>query len=285
MKENILITGSTGFFGRHLLSYIQEIPSNDKNIIAGVRREKEAKKDQLISQYQIRPFDFFNTQTFEDALEGITKLVLVRPPALKNTKRYILPLIEVAKRKNIKHIIFLSVTNTEKSKMIPHLSVEKYIIESGIPYTIIRSGFFMQNISRLNKKEILKRQTITMTAGSGKANFTDIRDVVEMTYSALDQEKFINKHLEVTGSKSYNFYEIAEMISTHMKKKITYTKPSAIKFIREKVKEKFSIQLIIQMSAVCNRIKLGKSDFISTDFAQYMGKEPRAIETYIKEEF
>ncbi|QZT36642.1 NmrA family NAD(P)-binding protein [Halosquirtibacter xylanolyticus] len=285
MRENILITGSTGFFGRHLLSQCQEASCDKKNIIAGVRRENEAKVDTQISQFEVRPFDFFNTHTFEKALDGIQKLILIRPPALKNTKRYILPLIEVAKQKNIQHITFLSVTNTEKSKMIPHLSVEKYIIESGIPYTIIRSGFFMQNIQRLNGNEISLHQTITMTAGNGKVNFTDIRDVVDVAYRSLDDESLRNKELEITGSKCYNFYEVAEMISKKIGKTISYTKPSAIKFIREKVKEKFSIQLIIQMSAVCNRIKQGRAEFTSEDFIKYMHREPKTLEAYIQETF
>ncbi|MDC1105081.1 NmrA family NAD(P)-binding protein [Prolixibacteraceae bacterium] len=285
MKENILITGSTGFFGRHLLSQCQEESCEKKNIIAGVRRENEAKVDAQIGQFEVRPFDFFNINTFEKALDGIKKLILIRPPALKNTKRYILPLIKVAKQKNIQHITFLSVTNTEKSKMIPHLSVEKYIIESGIPYTIIRSGFFMQNIKRLAGNEINLNQTISMTAGNGKVNFTDIRDVVDIAYASLVDASLQNKELEITGNKSFNFYEVAEMISKKAGKKITYTKPSAIKFIREKVKEKFSVQLIIQMSAVCNRIKQGKAEFTSDDFERYMHRRPRSLETYIMETF
>ncbi|QZE14558.1 NmrA family NAD(P)-binding protein [Halosquirtibacter laminarini] len=285
MKENILITASTGFFGRHFLSYVNQISSNDSNFIAGVRRPKNVQEDEVVRCFQTRPFDFFNTSTFDKALDGIQKLILVRPPALKNTKKYILPLIKIAKEKGIKHITFLSVTNVEKSKMIPHLSVEKYIMESGIPYTIIRSGFFMQNITRLNQNEIIKNHTLSMSAGSGKVNFTDIRDVIEIAHSSLSNNKFENKELEITGDKAYSFFDVSEMISKQMGQKITYTKPSAIKFIRDKVKEKFSIQLIIQMSAVCNRIKQGKAEFTSEDFSHYMSKDSRTLQHFIEESF
>jgi uncharacterized protein YbjT (DUF2867 family) len=140
----ILITGATGNVGMAVIKSLNKIP-HSLHVIAGIRDFTRDK--QKISDYKIDfvKFDFMDFATYSSALEGCQMLFLLRPPQISNTEKYFKPLIKIAKEVSIKHIVFLSVQGVEKSAIIPHHKIEKLIMDSKIPYTMLRPAYFMQN--------------------------------------------------------------------------------------------------------------------------------------------
>src|SRR6056297_1384038 len=132
--SNILITGATGNIGFEVIRFLTKIDSSNR-IIAGVRNIEKARN----------VFEDFDT--FDNALNGIDKIFLLRPPHISAIDKYFKPLIFKIKEKNITRIVFLSVQGAEKSKVIPHNKIERLIKEYGLDYVFLRPGYFMQNLT------------------------------------------------------------------------------------------------------------------------------------------
>lgn len=74
----------------------------------------------------------------------------------------LIPLFEKAKQAGVRQIVFLSPIGVDKNKKIPHYAVEQAILPSGIPYTFVRPGFFMQNATQAYRDEIPFLTTASM---------------------------------------------------------------------------------------------------------------------------
>jgi uncharacterized protein YbjT (DUF2867 family) len=94
----------------------------------------------------------------------VDSLFLMRPPALTDTKRYINPLIDAAQQAGVQHIVFLSLLGAEKLSWVPHRHVETYLQGSGVAWTLLRAGFFMQNLSTIHRDQIRADKEILVPA-------------------------------------------------------------------------------------------------------------------------
>ena len=57
--------------------------------------------------------------TFDEALKGVTKIFLMRPPQLANPKEDMLPFLDKAKRSGVEHIVFVSLLGVEEKSDCP----------------------------------------------------------------------------------------------------------------------------------------------------------------------
>ena len=234
--KNVLITGATGNVGIEVIKALQKI-SHDLNVCAGVRNLE--KNEQLFKDYAVKliKFDFTDFSTFENALQSCEILFLLRPPQISNTEKYFKPLIEVAKAKKIKHIIFISVQGAEKNSFIPHHKIEKLISESGIPYTFLRPAYFMQNFLTTLHQDLLKKY-IFLPSGNAKFTVIDVRDIAKVTVKILlDVPNHLFKCYELTNNEQLSFQEMADILSEVLEEEITYKSPNLLKFIYQKRKE------------------------------------------------
>ena len=110
--------------------------------------------------------DYNKPESVGDALNGVDKLFLVTSPA-PNMNELSSSLIKEAKKIDLKHIVKLSVLDADAEPGIMigrwHKQEEKNIEESGIPYTFLRSGAFMQYfITFLARQLKIKTQFIIL---------------------------------------------------------------------------------------------------------------------------
>ncbi|MFN2395484.1 MAG: NAD(P)H-binding protein [Bacteroidales bacterium] len=172
--SKILITGATGNIGFQVIRFLSKFDSSNK-IVAGVRNIGKAKdifKD--FPNIQFVRFDFENSDTFENALTGIDKVFLLRPPHISDIEKYFKPFISKIITHNINQIVFLSVQGAETSKVIPHNKIERLIIEYGLQYIFLRPGYFMQNLTTTLGNDIRIKREIILPAGHAKFNWIDI---------------------------------------------------------------------------------------------------------------
>ncbi|HRZ96987.1 MAG TPA: NAD(P)H-binding protein, partial [Paludibacter sp.] len=126
MKQ-ILITGATGNVGFEVIRFLDKIDTPNK-IIAGVRNIESAKK--VLNEFtniDYVNFDFERPETFDNALQNIDTVFLLRPPHISDVKKYFRPLVQKIKEHKVKEVVFLSVQGAEKSKVIPHNKIERLI--------------------------------------------------------------------------------------------------------------------------------------------------------------
>ncbi len=276
----LMITGALGNVGSYVAKYA--IKNQQDVVVADI--DIEALKYKFGEKIQTVYFDFTDKKTFDNALEGVDRVFIIRPPHLGKPED-LKPFIEALKTKgDIKLISFLSLIGIEKNPIPPHYKIEKYIEGAGLPYCHIRPSFFMQNISGIHSFEIKYFDRIVVPVKNALTSFIDAEDIGEIIAKVLSEpEKHKNKGYSITGPEAIDYYEVEKILSEELNRKITYTnpKPSFAKRywidIRGLDKGYSNVMSLLYMMT-----RMGAAKKVTTVFEDIMGKKPQNFRIFVK---
>ena len=228
MSGVILVTGATGNVGREVL---RELSARGAVTRAAVYNLADAPQVTGGAAEAVR-FDFRDPTTFPAAFAGADRLFLMRPPAISNVKRDMQPAIDYAARQGISHIVFLSLIGVERNRIVPHAKIEKLLMHSGVGWTMLRCGFFMQNLDTTHRADLVEADDIFVPAGGGRTAFIDARDIGAVAAGVLTEPGHENKAYNLTGSEALSYGEVAAIMAEELGRPITYSDPSPLAFAR-----------------------------------------------------
>lgn len=277
-RDRILITGASGNVGLETLRVLMRLPEGTRpDVTAGTRNPDKDAQQMPIQPDRYVPLDFTQPATFDAALANIDRVLLVRPPQLADVDTYFRPFVEAMKRAGTKQVVFLSLQGVENNPVTPHHKIEKLIVEAGLPFTFLRPSFFMQNLSTTHRDEIRLRNELFIPAGNGRTSFVDVRDIGAVAALALTDTTgaCLNRGYELTGSEALTYYEVAQILTDVLGRKITYRDPSVLRFIWQKwQKEENPLGFTLIMVALYTVSKLGKAAGLSDEMARLLGRAP-----------
>lgn len=275
---SILVTGFTGNTGQEVAKKLLE---KGASIVCAVRNPEKA-RNQYGAHYNYVELDFSRHETFDTALEGIERIFLMFPPETQFSDFH--AFINKAKEKNIRHIAYLSVKDVQYMPFIPHYKNEKQISMSGIPYTFLRAGYFMQNLNLFLLDEILLNDRIYVPAGRGKTSFTDVRDIAEIAARSLtEEETHFGKKYSITGNHAIDFYEVARLMSSVLDRPIHYSNPTTKEFKAYMLTKGLDSKYINVVTALHMVTKIGLAKGITDIYHKITNDQPTDILTYIND--
>jgi len=279
---NALITGATGNVGFSVIEKLSKFRPTI-SIIAGVRNLEKARACfAALADIELRLFDFENESSFDEALNDIDIVFLLRPPHLSDVDRYFAPLIRLIAGKGITKIVFLSVQGAEQSKIIPHRKIELLIQESGLNYIFLRPSYFMQNLTTTLKSEIENERTITLPSGRAKFNWVDVNDIGEIAAELMSSfESHRNKALVISGKENLNFSRVVEKINRICSTNIAYRSIGPVGYYRLKKKAGMKTGMIFVTFMLHFLPRLQKEPEIVCSIRTILGREPKSIEEFI----
>ena len=228
-------------------------------------------------------FEFDEPATYDKALEGITKIVLIRPNQVSDVSRYIFPFLAKAEKSGVKHIVFVSIVGAERNRMFANHRTENHFKKLSIPSTILRPSLYMQNLSSLHRRDIQYNDKINIPGGAGLVNYIDVRDVAEVIVTVLVNPGHENQAYEITGPEVLDFYQIAKMFSNELGRDIRYTRPSTIRFVRQKLLDKKQLLYVVTLSLLYSAARSGKMSYTNDVFRTITGHDPRHLADFIHE--
>lgn len=279
MNNKILITGATGNVGYHLAKQLYEarVP-----LVAGVRTAASGGRLPTADFPTVR-FDFGDRSSYREAFEGVEKLFLLRPPQISDVAAYLKPVIDYAAQVGVEQIVFLSLLGAERNKVVPHHKVEQWLIAGTVPYTLLRAGFFMQNLDTTHRMDIAEYDELFIPAGQGRTAFVDTRDIAAVAAKTLTEAGHHNKAYALTGAEALTYGEVAEIFTTVLGREIRYPNPSLPRFAWRMRQYGHAWGYIAVMTAIYTTTKLGMAATVTTTVEQLLGRRPRAMHAYIKD--
>jgi len=276
----ILVTGASGNVGSRVV--MELICLGEEVVAAGTDIKKL--HNMFGDKITAAEFDFNREETYENALKDVDRVFLMRPPHLGKPED-IYPFIEALKRHSIRLVSFLSLMGIEKNKIPPHHKIEKRIEASGIPYSHIRPGFFMQNITGLHLKEILEENTVFIPAGKSRTSFIDASDIGLAAATVLHEpEKHRNSAYTITGSEALDYYQVAEILSDLTGRRIKYAKPGLLQYRNYCIKERGLDRNFVNVTAALYFMtRMGTAEAITYDFYRLTGKHPKSFSDFVIE--
>jgi uncharacterized protein YbjT (DUF2867 family) len=228
-------------------------------------------------------FDFGRPETHGPALAGVRGVFLVRPPELGDTRRYFDPFISAARDAGVRRVVFLSLQGADRLRVVPHRRIERSLEHSGLPYTFLRSSFFMQNLSTIHRAEIRDTGEIFVPAGRGRTSFVDVRDIAAVAVRALSEPGHEGRAYELTGSEALNYFQVASILSEALGRRIEYANPSIPAFLASMRRRRYRPGFALVTTAIYTTARLGFAGRVSPDTGQLLGRPPCSLRRFAED--
>ncbi|MFV0557332.1 MAG: SDR family oxidoreductase [Enterococcus sp.] len=275
----VLVTGASGNVGQYV---VKELIKQDVPVVAA--GSDPSKLSQIFAtNVETVKFDFTDETTFATALNEVDRVFLMRPPHLGKPED-LYPFIDAMKEHGIQLVSFLSLMGIEKNPMPPHYKIEKKIEQVGLPYSHIRPGFFMQNLTGVHAAEIIQNNEIFVPAGKSQTSFIDAQDIGLAVATVLaTPTQYQNTTHTITGPESLDYYQVAEALSQVLARKITYAKPSFIKYRQYYIHQRKLAKDYVNVTvALYFMTCLGTAKQVTNDFFQLTGQQPQTIRNFFE---
>lgn len=177
----ILVTGSTGTIGSQVLTHLQ---GQGAEVRALTRSPDKA---QVPAGVIPVGGDIGDIDSLRTAMTGVSTLFLLVPNLADELTQAMLALT-VAREAGVKGVVYLSVFKGEAYADVPHFAgkatVERMIEALGLPATVLRPAYFIQN--DLRQKDLLLGPGVYGAPLGGKGvSLVDIRDIAAAAAAEL----------------------------------------------------------------------------------------------------
>ena len=281
MSKKVTITGATGNIGQLVVPALLE---GGAEVTALVRDPQKAEGLQS-QEVTVIEGEFTDTEAVQMAVEGADAILMIAPPNPDSAKQ-MSGLINAAKKAGNPYVVRISALKaaadapTDNGKL--HHESDTELMESGLPYTIVRPHFFMQNIW-MSIPTIQEQGQMYWGMGNGKLGMVDVRDIADVAVEILLDGSHQGEILNPTGPESITFTQVAEAISKFLDKEISYV-PVTYEQVKHRIIEMgwgdWGGQM---MHDYAKAYAEGWGDFTTDDVEKVTGNKSRSIEQFVNE--
>jgi uncharacterized protein YbjT (DUF2867 family) len=202
---------------------VEELLKRGAEVRVLARKQPEA--DKLPTEVEVVIGDLLDPVSIEQAMQGIDKLFLLNAVVTDELTQALIA-YGVAKRVGLKHVTYLSVYRVEQFRDVPHfaskLAVENALREFGVPYTILRPGYYIQNDASL-KTALTGPGVYPMPIGTAGIAVADIRDIAEAAAISLTEDGHDGQTYDIVAPTTISGPGNAALWSKLLNKEIKYT--------------------------------------------------------------
>ncbi|MFZ2949697.1 MAG: SDR family oxidoreductase [Desulfuromonadaceae bacterium] len=218
----IVVTGASGQLGRLVIaSLLKKVPA--KEIVAAVRNVEKA-RDLAESGVQVRYADYSKPASWDEALQGADKVLLISSSEIGQRANQHRTVIEAAKRSGVKLLAYTSVLHAGTSPLglaAEHRDTEAFLHASGVPFVLLRNGWYTENYTA-GVPAALAHGGVYGCAGDGRISSAARADYAEAAATVLTSDNQAGRVYELAGDTSYTLTELAGEISRQSGKDIGY---------------------------------------------------------------
>lgn len=226
----IAITGATGQLGRLVIEQLlKTVPANQ--IVAIVRNPSKA---EALSQQGIvvRQGDYTDQAALTTALKGVEKLLLISSSEVGQRATQHQNVINAAKAAGVTFIAYTSLLHADNSPLglhVEHVATEKALATSGIPYALLRNGWYTENYLA-SAPPALEHGVFIGAAGEGKIASATRADYAAAAAKVVSEEGHAGKVYELAGDSAWTLSELAAELSKQSGKPVVYQNMSEADF-------------------------------------------------------
>ena len=215
----IAVTGATGQLGHLVISELRSrVP--DSEIVALARTPAKA-ADLGIA---VREADYDRPETLDSALKGVDTLLLISANVPGKRKTQHQNVIEAAKKSGVRRIVYTSLLHADTSPLSlaeDHLTTERALKASGIPFTILRNGWYSENYTG-SVSSALATGVFLGSAGTGRISSAARADYAKAAVAVLTSAGHEGKTYELAGNQSWTLSDLAAEVSRQTGTAIRY---------------------------------------------------------------
>lgn len=220
MRETTLVVGATGNVGSGVLAALVSAGARVRGLAHnddGLARVEQAGAEPVFGELT-------EPSSLGEAFDGVNAAFIVTR-GTEDQVEMAGNAIEAAKGAGVRRIVRLSAFVPEPALDTTlgrqHHEIEELVKAAGIPYSILRPTFFMQNL--LGSAETIVRDgAFYVPFGDGQAGITDVRDIVDVAVETLQSDGHEGQTYTLTGPASISMHDVAAALTTALDKEIAY---------------------------------------------------------------
>jgi len=218
-KPLILVTGATGHTGSGLVPALLAAGARVRALVhsAGKAEALRALGAEVVVA------DLGDPASLDAAVAGVDRiyLCLFNGPEQANHGRN---LIAAARKAGRAHVVHHAASGSDRSRIIRHINeVESALRASGLPWTILRPTFYLQN-TMMAIPTVQSHGAIYLPMKQGRMAMTDVRDIVDVAARVLLSPGGAHqgKTYTLTTPQSFTIAEFASVLGAALGKPVNY---------------------------------------------------------------
>jgi NAD(P)H dehydrogenase (quinone) len=218
----IVITGASGQLGRQVIAeLLKKLPAAE--IVAAVRDPNKV-ADLAAQGVQVRVADYNQPATLESAFKGADKVLLISSSELGQRVTQHSHVILAAQQAGVKLLAYTSILHANTSPLAlaeEHKETEALIKASGLPYVLLRNGWYTENYLA-SVPAALQHGALIGSAANGQISSAARADYAAAAAAVLTGVNQAGKVYELAGDDAYTLTDLAAEISRQSGKHVAY---------------------------------------------------------------
>lgn len=220
----IVVTGANGQLGRLVIQgLLQKLPA--ASIVAAVRSPEKA-QDLAALGVQLRKADYTQPATLDAAFAGASKLLLISSSEVGQRAAQHRAVIDAAVKAKLGLLAYTSVLHADVSPLglaAEHRETEAMVKASGLPYVLLRNGWYTENYL-MGLAPAIEHGALIGSAGEGRIASAARADYAAAAVAVLTStQKLAGRVYELAGDSAYTLAELAAEISKQSGKSVAYS--------------------------------------------------------------
>ncbi|MBB6171522.1 uncharacterized protein YbjT (DUF2867 family) [Nocardiopsis mwathae] len=264
-RPTTLVLGATGKTGRRVAAALRErgLPVRAASRSAAFR------------------FDWDDRGTWGPALDGASAVYLVdsqRPDAADTVGDF----SRLAAERGVRRLVLLSAREDgDAAATLP--ATESAVKESGVPWTILRPGWFSQNFTESDfLHDSIVEGEVRLPTGTGLEPFIDADDIAAVAVAALTEDGHAGQTYELSGPRLLTFEEAVGEIARATGRDIRFVPVSVEEYVRSMTARGYPAEIARFLGELFDWVGQKKHEYLSDGVRRALGREPRDFSEYVK---
>jgi len=220
----VLVTGTSGHLGHLTVLALLDrgVPASE---IVATARDLTAIADLAERGVQTRRADYGDPASLDAALAGVDRVLLVSSNAVGARLEHHRNVIDAAARAGVALLAYTSVLRADTSSLglaVDHLATEDALKQSGVPFTLLRNGWYTENYTE-NTAAALASGQVLGAAGEGRISAATRSDFAEAAAVVLAEGDHAGAVYELAGDDAFTMAEYAAALGAATGREIGYT--------------------------------------------------------------
>jgi uncharacterized protein YbjT (DUF2867 family) len=280
--STILLAGANGNVSSAI---IRELQGSGHKLVGLVRDPAKAQPLAALG-VELRTGDVSDLRTVEHAFAGVDVAWLLTAPSelapIQSSN-----LLWGARQGGVKHVVRMSAVGaahdapTLNSRL--HALSDSELERSGIPFTIVKPHFFLQNLM-MSAQTIAEQGTLYFALADAKQPMIDVRDIASSVAAILSNPgAHAGKTYTLTGPTAVGLDQVAASIGEAIGKPVAYVALPVAAMVEQLASFGLSTYNLIALRDYMTAYSRGWGSQVTTSVKDLTGKPPRTISEFARD--
>jgi uncharacterized protein YbjT (DUF2867 family) len=258
-----LVVGGTGKTGRRVAAELERrgVPTR-----IGSRAARPA-------------FDWDDRATWAPLLDGVRAAYISFFPdlAVPGAAETVGAFAEAAREAGVERLVLLSGRGEDEAQ-----HAETAVRAAGLPTTVIRASWFMQNFGESFLLDAVRDGTVALPVAATVAEpFVDVDDIADIAVAALTEDGHAGELYEVTGPRLLTFAEAVAEIGAATGRELTSMSIPIEAYTSEAAAHGVAPEEIALLTYLFTEVLGGRNESVTDDVRRALGRPPRDFTGYV----